>query len=206
MNRQEDEPEVDPWHEHGVIPHSTYEDAVKFRSFIQRTIHLDTDVDTDSASTLVLELAALSVTPEPIKLRISSNGGNVVSELAVIDAIRAAQHAGCELIGEVYGHGMSAAFMILQACDVRRMGANSVLMVHGITSWAMGDLKDIKAEQKMLTHLQIAGARLIAHRNTAPEGDEHTTEEFWIHILQDNVPVYLFPDEALEWGVVDEVL
>jgi len=132
--------------------------------------------------------------------------GDVVAKLAVIDAIEDAQRKGCQLIGEVYGHSMSAAFMILQACDVRRIGRNAILMVHGITSWAGGDVKNIKAEQGLLEELQIRGAQDLASRSTAEAGSKYTTEEFWLTILADNTPVYLFPDQALEWGLVDEVL
>lgn len=205
MQRQEGEDvETDPYI-HGIVPHSSYDDAVKFRSFVRRTIFLDDDVREDTASTIVLELSALSMTPEPITLRISSNGGDVSAELAVIDAIEDAQRKGCQIIGEVYGHGMSAAFMILQACDVRRMGRNSILMVHGITTWVGGDSKNIKAEQGLLEELQIRGAQNLASRSTAAES-KYTTVDFWQPILEDNTPIYLFPDQALEWGVIDEVV
>jgi len=178
---------------------SRYEDALKFKALERREIYLDERVSPDMASRIVRELSLLSGKAEPITIRISSNGGSVESEFAIVDAIRQAQSAGCKVIGEVYGHGMSAAFMVLQTCDVRRMGQSAILMVHGITSWAVGDLKDIDAEQKLLTRLQKEGAAFLASRSKRPR-------EFWLKVLKENTPVYLFPNEALEWGVVDEVI
>jgi len=188
-------------------PDSTrYGDSLKFKSLARRAIYLSENVSTSSAAQLNRELGLLAEKPEPITLRISSNGGSVESEMSIVDAINEAQAKGCEVTGEVYGHGMSAAFMILQACDVRRMGKSAILMVHGITSWAVGDLRDLEAETKLLQRMQIDGANMLANRCTAPEGSKYCTPEFWLEILKANTAVYLFPDEALEWGMVDEVV
>lgn len=183
-----------------------YEDALRFKSLKRRTIYLDSRVDLCVAATLNRELAVLAEEPGPITLRISSNGGSVESEMSIIDAIRDARCKGCEVTGEVFGHGMSAAFMVLQACDTRVMGKNAILMVHGITSWTVGDLRDLNAEQKLLKRLQIETAQFLAERCTAKDDAPQLTDKFWLDILEANTPVYLFPDEALEWGVVDKVV
>jgi len=183
-----------------------YEDSLKFKSLARRVIYLDARVGDDTAARLNRELGLLAEKPGPITLRISSNGGSVESEMSIVDAINEVQVKGCKVTGEVYGHGMSAAFMILQACDVRRMGRNAVLMVHGITSWTVGDLRDLEAETKLLQRMQIDGANMLANRCTAPEGSAYCTAEFWLNVLKANTAVYLFPDEALEWGMVDEVI
>jgi len=182
-----------------------YGDALKFSALQRREVYLDSYVGEDTASILVREISFLAETPAPITIRISSNGGSVESELAIVDALRAAQRKGCKVIGEVYGHGMSAAFEVLQACDVRRMGKSAILMVHGITAWTVGDLRDLNAEQKLLARLHKDQAAFHAVRSTAPEGSKYRTVEFWLKILESATPVYLFPDDALEWGVVDEV-
>lgn len=188
-------------------PDSTrYGDALKFRSLARRVIYLNEAVSTSSAAQLNHELGLLAEKPEPITLRISSNGGSVEAEMSVVDAIQEAQAKGCKVTGEVYGHGMSAAFSILQACDVRKMGRNAILMVHGITSWSVGDLRDLNAEQKLLARMQMEGAQFLANRSTAAEDSKYVTAEFWLPILEANTAVYLFPDEALEWGMVDEVI
>jgi len=182
-----------------------YEDMLKTAALKRREVYLDAYVDSELAVRMIREISLLSETPGPITLRISSNGGSVESELAIVDSLRAAQHKGCTITGEVYGHSMSAAFEVLQACDVRRMGKNAILMVHGITSWTVGDLRDLNAEQKLLARLHRDQAAFHAERCTAADGSKYRTVEFWLEILESNTPVYLFPDEALAWGVVDEV-
>ena len=79
-------------------------------------------------------------------------------------------------------------------------------MVHGITTWTGGDTKHVEAELGLLEQLQIRGAQSLASRCTAAEGSKYTTDEFWLHVLKDNTPIYLFPEQATEWGLVDEVL
>lgn len=203
--RQQDEP-VEAEGKAVEEESTRYEDALRFRSLKRRTIYLDSRVDSCVAATLNRELGILAEEPGPITLRISSNGGSVESEMSIVDAINEAQVKGCKITGEVYGHGMSAAFMILQACDTRRMGRNAVLMVHGITSWTVGDLRDLEAETKLLQRMQIDGANMLANRSTASVDSKYCTAEFWLDILKANTAIYLFPDEALEWGMVDEVV
>lgn len=183
-----------------------YLDMLNKEMLQRRVIFLDEFVGPEIATKINKELTILAEKPEPILIRISSNGGSVDSELAIVDSIHRAQAAGCQVIGIVYGHSMSAAFEVLQACDVRKMGRAAILMVHGITSWTVGDLRDINAEQKLLTRLHQEQAQFHANRSTAPAGSKYKTKEFWLPILETNTPVYLFPDEALEWGMIDEII
>lgn len=185
---------------------NSYRDKLQTEMLKRRVLFLDEFVGPDIATTLNQELTLLAEEHKPITLRISSNGGSVDSELAIVGSIRSAQAAGCVVTGHVFGHSMSAAFMVLQACDVRRMGRDAILMVHGITSWTVGDLRDINAEQKLLARWHKEQAQLLADRSTALADSKYRTVEFWLTILESNTPVYLFPDEALEWGVVDEVV
>ena len=185
---------------------SSYRDKLQTEMLKRRVLFLDEFVGPDIATTLNQEFTLLAETPEPIFIRISSNGGSVDSQMAIVDSIQHAQRCGCKVVGIVYGHSMSAAFNILQACDVRKMGSSAILMVHGITAWTVGDLRDINAEQKLLARWHKEQALLLATRSTAPSDSKYKTVEFWLTILESNTPVYLFPDEALEWGVVDEVV
>jgi len=185
---------------------SPYRDSLQTEMLKRRVVYLDEFVGQDIATVLNQEFTLLAETPEPIFIRISSNGGSVDSQMAIVDSIHCAQAAGCKVIGIVYGHSMSAAFSILQACDERKMGSSAILMIHGITAWTVGDLSDINAEQKLLARWHKEQAQLLADRSTAPAGSKYKTVEFWLPILETNTPVYLFPDEALEWGVVDEVV
>ena len=202
MRTQDDEPCYEP--EKEQEPRG-YEDSLRFAALKRREVYLDERVGSEMAARIVREISLLSEKPDPITIRISSNGGSVESEFAIVDAIHAAQRKGCIVTGEVYGHGMSAAFEVLQTCNVRKMGKSAFLMVHGITSWTVGDLRDLNAEQKLLARLHREAAKFHAERSTAAAGTPYKTEEFWLTILEANTPVYLFPEEALEWGMVDAV-
>ena len=155
---------------------------------IKRIIWLTGDIDRE---TIVQALKGLSVldrmSEEPIQLVINSEGGDMVQGFALIDAIR---HCRSDIIGMVRGDAQSAAFVILQACDIRRASKNSVLMTHAGNRTTAFDLRiDKRADQIVLDRLRVKDTSW-----TMTKLDKKQSADW-----------YMFPDEALELGLVDEV-
>lgn len=138
---------------------------------------------------------------ESINIIISSNGGDVESGMACIRAIRSAQKSGITVSGEVHGHAMSMAFLILQCCDYRKMGDLCILMAHGITSFSRGDIKNHESEGKLLRFWNRKFAEIISSRCI----DKYSDIEYWNPIMADSTPQYYTSEESREMGLIDEV-
>ena len=171
----------------------------------RRIVLLSGCIDENTAGAFIQDFELLSSKSyEPITLIIVSNGGDVSSGLACIRAIKKAQSKGIKVIGQVHGHSMSMAFLILQCCDIRIMGKLCTLMAHGVTTFTVGDMRNVEAERKLLKYWQKELANLLAKRCTA-KGTEYATPEFWHKILEDATPQFYSSEECLKMGLIDKV-
>ncbi len=140
----------------------------------------------------------------PISLIINSPGGAVLGGFAVLDELALIRsQTDVEIVGVVEGHAMSMGLSILQGCDKRVAGPHSILMAHGSRSIAFGDMKDRRAHDRLIEIMHRRMAKLYAGR-TAPAGGK--TEAEWLALFEEDTPVFLGAEEALAWGLVDEVL
>jgi ATP-dependent protease ClpP protease subunit len=93
-----------------------------------RTITLFDEISEVSAERFVKGLHLLDNYKEgTITVKLSSEGGCVISGFAIYDAIRASKN---HVRGIVYGECSSMATVILQAFDERLLMPNSFLMIH----------------------------------------------------------------------------
>lgn len=169
------------------------------------TIYLSGDIDEFVARRVVEDILLITQEMHPITLLISSNGGHVESALSIIDAISMAFDAGVPVTGRIMGHGMSAAFYILQTCAVRQMGQSAWLMVHGFTSMNIGDIEESEATVEMLNGIRKQLATTIAERNTSDRGG-YKDIEYWMKVLKRSTPYFMNAEQALKAGVVDEII
>ncbi len=159
------------------------------------------DIDSCTAFDFIQDMTILSGEGrEEILLLISSGGGSVDFGLAFIRAIKKAQAKGKKVYGHVYGQAMSMAFLVLQCCDVRIMGSGDILMMHGITEFTHGDIKNLDSEQKLLKSWQQYFSKLISSRCNLKYD-----EVYWHQVLADRTPQYYASDECKEMGLIDIV-
>jgi len=170
-----------------------------------RTIILSGDIDSGTAHEFIedVHMILLEESKDPIKIVITSPGGNVFSGNAIIRAIRLAQKKGIKVIGEVHGQACSMAFFILQCCDERVMGELDISMAHGITTGFIGDMRGFEAENKLLTYWHGQFADLLARR--CKDSTEYSEPGYWYEILRDNTPQWYTAKECLEMGLVDRI-
>ncbi len=147
-------------------------------------------------------VAAARSSSEPVTLHISSEGGEVFAGVSIIQSIRHLQANGIKVTGVVEGQAMSMASIVLQACDVRRMTAMSVLMCHGVTFWNRGDLKNSRLEIKLAEQLTERVIDLYVARAHGIYADR----SFWTTQLESSDPLYLMAPEALSAGLIDEIV
>ena len=147
------------------------------------------------------DLAMIS-SSRPINLLIRSNGGSVFEAVNMVNGLRDIKSMlgkDVPIIGAVQGNAMSAASYVLQACDRRYAAPNSIIMVHGITS-SMGhfDESDQERDLALMRHMRSFMVDLYSARSTKDR-------EWWDNQMKTNQELYLTAQEALEYGLVDEV-
>lgn len=147
----------------------------------------------------IRELAMDSST-QPIIIAISSSGGDVLGGFALMDEMDIIRSISrIKFQGLVQGYAMSMALTILQACDLRVAGAFSMFMAHGSSLGAIGDVTDIKANVQLTDKLHEKIAILYARRS------KKSVDE-WVSIFQHNSPWFMTAEEALEEGLIDEII
>lgn len=151
----------------------------------------DCDVDEVLAADVLKGLHLLStIKPEePIHIILNCQGGDTQHGLAIYDAIR---NVKSPVHITVYGHCYSMAAWILQAGDIRRMSKNSSLMIHhGEGSKTAFD------RQQDDTCVDILLDRIREKHPT------YSRQKLDKQLLKD---WYMIPEEALELGLIDEVV
>lgn len=102
-------------------------------NFRERVIYLNDDVDELSLALFQKALDELERDKDkPIKIEVSSYGGDVYDMLGMVDRIRSSP---CHIITRGFGKIMSAATFIVAAGDERTIGQNSWFMIHELSSW-----------------------------------------------------------------------
>jgi len=177
-----------------VSVHINLQESVMIQT---RQVYLTEEVDFCVDLAFDIEMLA-SLNKNPITLYINSNGGSVSDGIALIRVIEKVQKEGVKVIGIVRGQALSMAFLILEVCEERRMGSMDLLMAHGITTFLMGDIKDIDAQTKVLGFWREKFALMLQVRS-------NKTFFYWSDILASNTPIYFTPEESLEYGLVDKI-
>ena len=179
-------------------------DTQKLRK--QRIVILSTGIDECTSSEFINEIMILiTESKEPIRVIISSPGGDLLDGLTIIRAIQYAQKMGIEVTGEVFGHALSMAFIILQACNKRIMGEGDFIMCHGFFTVSTTDRKGREAEDKWLKDAEEYICRMIAKHNNSKH-KEFQVSDYWHVLMAEETPNYYTASEALDMGLVDEVV
>jgi ATP-dependent Clp endopeptidase proteolytic subunit ClpP len=134
---------------------------------------------------------------EPIELAICSPGGSVFAGLSIYASLRELSDRGHHITTVVSGWAASMGGVLLQAGDHRVMGAESLLMLHEVSALAIGKGSEIKDEAAFLDRVTRQACQIYARRSTMTE------DEIMARIERRDW--WLWPEEALEVGFVDEV-
>ena len=173
-----------------------------------RTIHLYGEVGEENCKNLISALYYLksNVTPPeeepipPIDVLISTEGGSVQEMFSVYDSIRDIRS---EVEIKTYGIGkvMSAGILLL-ACGTngsRKVGRNCRLMLHAVSGGQFGSLKELEVDLREVRWYENQFIKSLASESKLKESEIK-------EIFDRKTDTYFDAEQALEWGIVDEIV
>tara|TARA_R100000008_G_scaffold84956_1_gene73671 strand:- start:851 stop:1471 length:621 start_codon:yes stop_codon:yes gene_type:complete len=137
---------------------------------------------------------------EPIEFLISTSGGSAHDMFAIYDTMRLIRES-CEIHPVALGKVMSAGVLLLAGGTKgkRKIAKNCRLMIHGVTGGHIGAIHNLENEMDEIRWLQ---ERYI----DALVAETDMTKRFLKKLIARKVNVYLTAEEAVEYGIADEVI
>ena len=136
---------------------------------------------------------------EQFELLVSSAGGSASDMFAIYDTMRMVRE-DCDIKTRGLGKVMSAAVLLLAAGTKgkRLVGKNCRLMVHSVVSGHAGELYSLQNELEEVQWVQNQYVKTLAN-------ETDMTQKYIKKLLNRRVNVYLTAEEAVEYGIADEV-
>lgn len=163
-----------------------------------RIVILGSEVNDEVANNLVSQLLYLaSENPdEDITLYINSPGGSVQAGLAIFDTMK---YIPCDVKTVCFGMAASMGAFLLSAGTPgkRKSLPNSRIMIHQPLGGSQGDATDMEIVAKLMLHTKETLNTYMAAFCGQPIDKlrQDTDRDF-----------YMMPEEALEYGLIDEVI
>jgi ATP-dependent Clp protease, protease subunit len=164
----------------------------------ERIVFLGMPIDDQVANLITAQLLFLEGEDpdKDISMYINSPGGEVYAGMAIYDAM---QYVKPDVSTVCTGMGMSAAAMILSggAAGKRFVLPNAKVMIHQGSGGFRGSPADIQIAAKEILAMTHRMAEIIARHSGQP------LEQVMKDIDRDR---FMTPDEAVAYGLVDEVI
>lgn len=164
-----------------------------------RSVYLDTEVDTESAKEVVEYLLAADATDSssPIYLFINSEGGEFFAGLSIINTILSIESP---VYGIVLGQAASMAFYILEACDKRYMTEYSMLFWHHLilNNISFDNKQDMLKLSQTYTQWNNLIEDLLRHK-------KKISKSTWTKYFNKDNDIYFSPTQALELKLIDAI-
>ncbi|KAL8789252.1 MAG: hypothetical protein Q9195_006898 [Heterodermia aff. obscurata] len=196
-----------PYVTESIVSHSRFrksshdvQDDIFSRLLMERIICLNGSVDETLSASIVAQLLFLEAdAPEkPINLYINSPGGSVTAGLAIYDTMT---YISSPVTTTCVGQAASMGSLLLcgGAPKKRFCLPHSSVMVHQPSGGYSGQATDIAIHAKEILRVRELLNGIYQRHLTKP----HTLEEIERLMERDK---YMGPEEALELGIVDEIL
>ena len=171
-----------------------------------RTIGLMGDVDEEKGGDLMMgillltELSGKEAPYDPITMYISTYGGSADEMFGIYDVMTKAKKQ-CEIHTIGVGKVMSAGTLIMASGTKgkRKIGKHCRVMIHSVNSGHVGELHSIENEVKAVKHMQELYINAMAQETSM-------TKRQLQKLIDRKVNVYLTAEEAIEYGIADEIL
>lgn len=142
----------------------------------------------------------------PITFRLSSYGGSVIAGFVlydyIVDYVRGKKKIHVTMIG--MGAAASMGAVLLQAGDVRMMGAQAHLLIHETASLTMGQVSQLEDEVAFLRHLNERAVNIFADRAKSSKAVKPMTRT-QIKARSKRKDFWVSAEDALKWGFIDAV-
>ncbi len=124
-------------------------------------------------------------------------GGGVIDGMALYDYLQALRRAGHKLTTVTFGMAASMAGILLQAGDVRVIGAESYVLINEISTMAVGKIGELEDVVEFTKKIQNRVLKIFASRSHKPVSyfEKHWRRQDW----------WLDSEECLKLGIVDEI-
>lgn len=135
---------------------------------------------------------------EVINIMLNSPGGDVVETLALIDYIHTMKDQGVKFNIICRGMAMSAAALLLAAgTGVRSASKHSKIMVHQLSTFAIGKLSDVKSNAKFSEQLEDECNELMSQFTKKDKSywEENQKSDYFLNAQQ-----------ALDLGIIDQII
>lgn len=130
-----------------------------------RTIFVG-DIDEGVADQFIKSMHILKqASSEPITIIINSHGGSLVDAFGMYDCIRT---AGTVVTCEVFAHCMSAAVIVVLACDRRLVHTNALTLLHNPSHDISGDSFSIETWGKHAGKTRTMIYKVLAEHTEKP--------------------------------------
>lgn len=175
-----------------------------------RTIGLCGDIDEEKIAEMMAALLLLrnsGVTQgselainDPIELVISTTGGSAHDMFTLYDTMRLIRE-DCEIVTVGLGKVMSAGVLLLAAGTkgARKIGKNCRVMIHGVIGGHAGSIHNLENEMEEVRWMQEQYISALV-------SETDMTKRFLKKLIQRKVNVYLTAEEAVQYGIADEVV
>ena len=132
-----------------------------------------------------------------IEIIFNSPGGSVIEGMALYDYFQMLRRAGHKLTTVTYGMAASMAGILLQAGDIRAIGSESYVLIHEISTGAIGKIGEIEDVVEFTKKIQGRVLQIFADRSNKTVGyfEKHWRRKDW----------WLDSAECYELGLVDEI-
>lgn len=163
-----------------------------------RIIMLGDEVNEQTANVVMAQMLFLEKEdPEAdIHFYINSPGGSVYDGLAIYDVM---QFVSCPVATTCFGKAASMGAVLLAGGEKgkRRILPNSRVMIHQVSSGFRGTTADINVQARETNFLMDKLMEILSNHT------EKTTEQVRIDCDRD---YWMSAEEALEYGIIDEIL
>ena len=137
--------------------------------------------------------------PGEIEIVFFSPGGSVFSGMVLFDHIVAMRGENWHFTTTTRGYAASMGGILLQAGDVRVCGPESYILIHEISSGAVGKIGELEDEVEFIKLIQKRVNDIFVHRSggkvtSAKLRAMYRRKDFWVDSAK-----------ALELGIVDKI-
>jgi len=137
---------------------------------------------------------------DPIKFYISTYGGAADDMFAIYDVMNIAKRS-CDVHTIGLGKVMSAGVLLLAAGTKgkRYIARHCRVMIHSVQAGSFGQMHNLENEMKAIKNLQDEYVNALV-------SETHMTKRQLTKLLDRKVNVYFTAEEAIEYGIADEIL
>lgn len=141
----------------------------------------------------------------PLEVVFYSPGGEIMPGMRLFDHIRWLSSQNHKMTTVAMGYAASMGGVLLQAGDVRKMGAEAYLLIHEVSFGVGGSIGEVEDEVEFVKKIQNRIINIFCERAKGTGRKGYLTPQFMRRKWK-RKDWWLDSDECYKLGIVDEVL